>query len=70
MKDEITRDKEKDPRGNSVPVMSVGDGQDLEILSPPQPPQKMKLIKLREFFVACNAKCRRKPLISEEKNRL
>jgi hypothetical protein len=38
-----------------------------EILTPTQ---KIKLIKLREFGVVSHAKCRRKPLLSEEKNRL
>ena len=63
----ITCDEEKYPSGNSLPMMSMEAGQDLESL-PPHP--KIKLIKLREFSVISHANCRRKLLISEEKNRL
>ena len=64
LKHKITCDEEKDPSGNSVPMMSMEDGQDLESLPPSK---KLKLIKLCEFGVVCNATSRRKPLISEEK---
>jgi hypothetical protein len=49
----ITCDEEKDPSGNSEPMMSMEDGKDLESLPPPK---KIKLTKLLEFGVVSHAK--------------